>query len=214
MVSVIAEAVRRRERTIPSGRPMDVEGTTIRLLPHVVRDAREKARRTRLPHNAARLTFVTEVLGKLVRALAAARGVDVDEESRPGLMAELYASIDVRREVNWCWAPIDPQRLLREMYAIPERLAEAGARADPRRAARCCAATAAQPWTIADVALLDEAAELLGEDESPRSAARAAGRGRAPGGDRVRQAGAGDLRRRRLRRPPRISPAATPAAAR
>ena len=172
MVSVIAEAVRRRERTIATGRPMNVEGTTIRLLPHVVREAREKARRTRLPHNAARLTFVTEVLGKLVRALATARGVDIDEESRPGLMAELYASIDVRREVNWCWAPIDPPRLLRELYAIPERLAEAGAvlSRDERLALR---RDRSAPWTPADVALLDEAAELLGEDDSLAQRARA-----------------------------------------
>jgi len=98
--------------------------------------------------------------------------VDVDEESRPGLMAELYASIDVRREVNWCWAPIDPQRLLREMYAIPERLAEATyvLTRDERALLR---RDRGQPWTIADVALLDEAAELLGEDESTAQSARA-----------------------------------------
>ena len=46
MVDVIAEAVERRQRTISSGRPLDVEGTTITLQPRYVRDAREHARRT------------------------------------------------------------------------------------------------------------------------------------------------------------------------
>ncbi|MEO6886619.1 MAG: AAA family ATPase [Jatrophihabitantaceae bacterium] len=172
MAEVIAEAVKRRQRTISSGRPLDVEGTTIFLLPRHVRDAREHARRTRSPHNLARQTFVAEVLRHLVRALAAARGVDVDEESRPGLMTELYASVDVRREVNWCWAPISPERLLRDLYANPERLGEAAGRLRREERALLQRERSA-PWTISDVPLLDEAAELLGEDDSAVQAAKA-----------------------------------------
>jgi DNA helicase IV len=172
MAGVIAEAVRRRQRTIASGRPLDVEGTVIQLLPRHVRDAREHARRTRAPHNVARKSFVSEVLRQLVQALAAARGVDVDQESRPGLLTELYASPDVRREVNWCWAPIGPERLLRDLYANPERLGEAAGRL--RRPERdLLHRDRRAPWTAADVPLLDEAADLLGEDDSAAEAARA-----------------------------------------
>ncbi|MDT4931116.1 MAG: hypothetical protein QOF92_3983 [Pseudonocardiales bacterium] len=172
MVDVIAEAVKRRQRTISSGRPLDVEGTTIQLQPRYVRDAREQARRTRAPHNVARQTFVAGVLRHLVRALAAARGFEVDEESRSTLMADLYASTDVRRELNLCWPPIGPERLLRDLYAQPARLAEAAGRltrderALLRRDRRAL-------WTTADVPLLDEAAELLGEDDSAVQAAAA-----------------------------------------
>lgn len=171
MAHVVAEAVKRRQRLIKTGRPLDVEGTLIRLQPHVVREAREHARRTRAPHNVARRTFVLEVLGKLVRALATARGLEVDDDNRPGLMAELYASKDVRREVNWCWAPITPERLVRDLYAIPERLAEAAGRLtrDERALLR---RDRSAPWSIADVPLLDEAADLLGEDDSATHDAR------------------------------------------
>ncbi|MEO8889290.1 MAG: AAA family ATPase, partial [Jatrophihabitantaceae bacterium] len=37
MAAVIAEAVRRRQRTIATGRPLDVEGTTIQLQPRYIR---------------------------------------------------------------------------------------------------------------------------------------------------------------------------------
>ncbi len=169
MAGVIAEAVKRRQRTIATGRPLDVEGTKIQLQPRFVRNARERARRTRAPHNVARQTFVSEVLSELVRALATARGIDMDPETRAGLLAELYESIDVRREVNWCWAPIGPERLLRDLFANPERLAEAarGLSRDERGLLRR-GRTAA--WTTADVPLLDEAAELLGQDDSAAQA--------------------------------------------
>ncbi len=171
MADVIGEAVKRRQRTISTGRPLDVEGTVIQLQPRYVRDARESARRTRAPHNVARKTFVNEVLRQLLRALADARGVDIDDESRPGLMAELYESVDVRRELNWCWAPIGPERLLRDLYAVPERLGEAGRRLS-RDERAVLHRERRSPWTVGDVALLDEAAELLGEDDSAAEAAR------------------------------------------
>ncbi len=172
MADVIAGAVSRRQRTIQAGRTLDVEGTKITLQPRFVRDAREHARRTGEPHNLARKTFVNDVLRNLVRALAAARGVDVDQEVRASLMAELYDSRDVRREVNWCWAPIGPERLLRDLYAIPQRLAEAGGRLTRDERALLARARRA-PWSAADVPLLDEAAELLGVDDSANVAAQA-----------------------------------------
>ncbi|MGN6608313.1 MAG: HelD family protein [Jatrophihabitans sp.] len=175
MVRVIGEAVRRRQRTIPSARALDVEGTTIKLQPHVVRDAREKARRTRAPHNAARKTFVNEVMRDLVNALARARNTELDEETRPVLLTELYASKDVRREVNLCWMPLTPERLIRELWAVPERLAEAGAGLS--RAERAVLQRpASAPWSPADVPLLDEAAELLGVDDSEAERERARAR--------------------------------------
>ncbi|MDT4915032.1 MAG: hypothetical protein QOC66_4160 [Pseudonocardiales bacterium] len=172
MVDVLTEAVKRRQRTIQSGRPLDVDGTTIRLQPRHVRDARDHARRTRAPHNVARRTFVTDVLRDLLKALASARGVELEEETRARLMADLYESVDVRREVNLCWPPISPERLLRDLYADPDRLGEAarGLSRDERSLLR---RERSAPWTTADVPLLDEAAELLGDDESAQPGVRA-----------------------------------------
>ena len=71
--------------------------------------------------------------------------------------------------------PLTPERLLRDLYADPDALAAAapGLTAAERRAA---APAPAAPWTPADVPLLDEAAELLGE---PTDQAAVAGRRRA-----------------------------------
>jgi DNA helicase IV len=174
MARLIGEAVRRRQRTVPIPRPLNVDGTVIQLRPEWVRDAREHARRTRQPHNQARASFVAEMLRRLVRALADARDVDLDQESRPGLMAELYESIDVRRELNWCWAPITPERLLRDLFANAERLEESANAARLTRDERVLLRRERDAdWTLSDVPLLDEAAELLGADESAANAERA-----------------------------------------
>jgi DNA helicase IV len=165
MATVIAEAVRRRQRTLDRTRRLDVDGTIIRLDPAPVRQARDRARRSGAPHNQARVAFVAEILRGLLKQLAAARGTEVDAESRGDLMGALYESRDVRREINWCWAPITPQRLLRDLFADPAHLDPAArVLTGPERAMLRRERTA--PWTIADVALLDEAAELLGEDDS------------------------------------------------
>ena len=172
MAAVIAEAVKRRQRMIPTSRPLDVDGTVIRLQPRTVREARERARRSRAPHNVARRTFVMDVMGELLRTLAAARGIDLEEETRARLMGDLYESIDVRREINLCWPPITPERLLRDLYADADRLGEAAGRLS-RAERQLLLRPRSAPWTPADVPLLDEAAELLGEDETAASGAAA-----------------------------------------
>ena len=165
MAAVLKEAVRRRQRVLDTGRDLDVEGTRLRLQPRWVREARDQARRSRAPHNLARTTFVSILMRHLLRGLAEARGVDVDDDTRPGLLTELYAARDVRRELNLLWPPIGPAKLLRDLYADPDRLAEASPRLSPAER-RLLRRERAAPWTVADVPLLDEAADLLGERES------------------------------------------------
>jgi DNA helicase IV len=68
--------------------------------------------------------------------------------------------------VNLCWMPLSPEKLLRDLYADPARLRAAAPRlTEPERRALFRDRTA--PWTPADVALLDEAAELLGTEPTP-----------------------------------------------
>ena len=192
MADVIATAVARRQRLLPAGRRLDVDGVTITLQPKMVRDAREHARRTGEPHNVARRTFVADVLRQLVRALAGARGVEIDSDVRDRLMADLHESRDVRRELNWCWAPIGPERLLRDLFALPERLGEAAGRLTRDERARLARPRTA-PWSTADVPLLDEAAELLGEDDSTARAGAGTISRRPPGRGGVRRPGPGHL---------------------
>ena len=174
MVDVIAAAVRNRQRVPDGPRSLSVAGTRITLTPAMAAAARDRARASRKPHNQARRTFVLSLLDRLAQALAAARGVDVDT-NRDVLVADLRDSPDVRREVNLCWMPLTPEQVVADLWADPAALAAAAPRLSHReRALLARPRTAA--WTVADVPLLDEAAELIGEDDEParRAAAIAA----------------------------------------
>ncbi|HEX7353429.1 MAG TPA: AAA family ATPase [Mycobacteriales bacterium] len=162
MAQAMAEAVRRRQRVPRVAVPLSVDGYEIELRPREVEAARAQARRTRAPHNIARVTFVKEILRSLAVQLAEAQGVDVDADNRRELDAELRAAPDVKRAVNRCWLPYTPQRLLSRLLARESWLAELPLSA-PDRALLLRAEDA--PFTPADVPLLDELATLLGEDD-------------------------------------------------
>jgi DNA helicase IV len=174
MAEVIAAAVRQRQRVPEASQRLDVGGTLITLTPNMVTAARDRARASRKPHNRARLTFVLSLLDRLVEVLAAARGVDAGN-NREILLGDLRDSRDVRREVNLSWMPLTPQALLADLWARPELLAAAAPRLSARER-ELLKRDRDLPWTLADVPLLDEAAELLGEDDEParRAAAIAA----------------------------------------
>ena len=125
MARVLAEAVRDRQRLLPAPVRLDVNGASIELRPADVRAAHERARRSGKPHNAARVTFVRQLLGVLADRLGAIPGLRLPADDRAALIAELRESQDVRREVNGCWPPLSPERLLRDLYADPARLAAA-----------------------------------------------------------------------------------------
>ncbi|SHJ16600.1 DNA helicase IV [Nocardiopsis flavescens] len=146
---------------------------------HVVRTARG----LRLAHNVARKYTVNALLEELARAESALLGRPLAEEDVPFVGERLWAEDPVREALDALWPHLTPERLLRELFADPEALARAG-----RRAGRSPGDTAPlhrdgggpRDWTVQDVPLLDEAAELLGRDDSAsRAAARRAAAERA-----------------------------------
>ena len=175
MAAVLAAAVRNRQRVPAAPQTLQVEGQTVVLRPEAVAAARGRARASGKPHNLARVGFVRELLDTLATQLARSLGGRLGDEDRADLLAELRGSIDVRRALNTAWLPLTPQQLLASLYADPARLAAASpalSRAERALLARPRDA----PWTVADAPLLDEAAELLGEDDTAaRLAARRAG---------------------------------------
>ncbi|MFP5334866.1 MAG: HelD family protein [Actinomycetes bacterium] len=177
MVDVVANAVRQRQRVPARDVRLDVAGTTVVLRPRVVAAARAAARDTGKPHNDARVVFVKRVLSDLVRQLATAQRLPVDDDTRPSLEADLRASADVRREVNLCWMPLSATGLLETLYAAPERLAAAAPHLTERERL-LLRRERGSAWTPADVPLLDEIAELVGvageaqRRESDRASAR------------------------------------------
>ena len=165
MARAMAEAVRHRQRVPSAPVPLDVDGIRIELRPHDVETARARARRTRAPHNVARVTFVREVLRLLAVQLAAAQGEERDESNRRELDAALRGATDVKRAVNRCWLPYTPERLLSRLLSRESWLAELPLPAADRA---LLLREESAPFTPADVPLLDELAALLGEDDDAR----------------------------------------------
>ncbi|MFH5822567.1 HelD family protein [Georgenia sp. AZ-5] len=174
MAQVLARAVRGLQRVPDEVRELRVEGTTLHLRPEDVRAAMARARRTGLPHNQARDTFARTMLDHLVREYAGTKGVD-DADERAFLMEDVRTARDVRVAINLCWMPTTPHGLLEKLYARPDLLARytGGMSARDRTLLQREPGSA---WTVADIPLLDELAELLGvheQAEANRAAAEA-----------------------------------------
>jgi DNA helicase IV len=162
-----------------SPREFGADSGRLRLTPRTVAQARERARRSRRPHNQARSVFAREIVNALTRQLVTRIGTDVqtgasllDSDDVADLRHELRTDPAVRAAIRALWPILTPQRLISDLFADPDRLAAAA----PRMSAADRAALhrpPAAPWTPADVPLLDEAAELLGDDDRAIRAAAA-----------------------------------------
>ncbi|WP_138418605.1 HelD family protein [Sinomonas gamaensis] len=164
MVDLVSAAVANRQRIPASDRILDVEGQKLVLSPRQVRRARDKARATGKPYNEARNTFVKILLRELTEQLqtkleASSVGNNAD---RSYLAEDVRQSRDVRVALNLCWMPITPQKLLTELFS-KRALLDAVASGFTPEERELLERPADAPWTEADVPLLDEAAELLGE---------------------------------------------------
>jgi DNA helicase IV len=99
----------------------------------------------------------------------------LDEADLAELRKELAAGPGVRAALNELWPTLTPQRLLEDLFSDPGRLASAAPGLTEAERELLLRAPGGG-WTPADVALLDEAVELLGEDDREaraQSAARA-----------------------------------------
>ncbi|NYH54646.1 DNA helicase IV [Nocardiopsis arvandica] len=137
------------------------------LCEHVLRTARG----LRLPHNTARKYVVKTLLEELAHSESKLLGRPVAEEDLPFVGERLWHEDPVREALDGLWPYLTPQRLLRDLFADPAALERVGARAGI--GAEACASLARapeSPWTVEDVPLLDEAAELLGHDDSAERA--------------------------------------------
>jgi DNA helicase IV len=169
---VIARAVRQRQRVPAASKELRIDGNTLVITPRDVSEAIARARRNHRPHNLARITFVRDMLSRLAEQYVEQLGYPLAADERGDVLEELRADRDVRIALNLAWMPLTPQKLIEDLFSKPARLAAAApglGAADRALLYR----EAGAPWTPADVPLLDEAAELLGEDDQ---AARAQAR--------------------------------------
>ncbi|WP_037852191.1 HelD family protein [Streptomyces sp. NRRL S-1824] len=179
MAGVLAEAVRDRQQVPEKGEPIVIahdDGELILDWDMAV-EARHKARETGLPHNLALPTFAFRIIDDLTTQLADRIGADpyggpnfLGPDDIAQLGKGIAASAEVHAAITSLWPPLTPQEFLAGYLEEPTHLAEGDAEL-LRRAKKAA-------WTPADVPLLDEAAELLGADDSAARAAAEAERAR------------------------------------
>jgi DNA helicase IV len=165
MAGLIARAVRSRQRVPALPLDLEVNGDRLTVDPQLIANAISRARETGKPHNEARVTFVKNALGALSRQWLAQlqdAGNSMDDTDIPMLREDLRASDDVRVALNTAWLPLTPEKLVQDLWARPQWLAELTPRWSAEQRALLRRDRSA-PFTISDIPLLDEAAEYLGE---------------------------------------------------
>jgi DNA helicase IV len=178
---IIRDAVRARQRVPARDVRFRLDGYDLDIRRRDVREAIARARRGHKPHNEARPGFVRDMLARLVDQYARLDGGELTPEDRALVLEDLRTTRDVRVALNLAWFPLTPERLVADLFAKPHRLAEAAPQLTGAERA-LLARDPSAPWTESDVPLLDEAAELLGEDDAlarAEASARAAERAEA-----------------------------------
>ncbi|MEV5984934.1 ATP-dependent DNA helicase [Streptomyces sp. NPDC052051] len=177
MADVLAALVRDRQALPDPVIAIEHDREVLMLDEGLVSVARERTRAARLPHNVAREHFEGHILNTLTDLVAERIGTDpydgtnlLDASDITQIRDELAENSEVWSAIDQLWPRITPQRLVADFLADPEGYVSAEDAAAVRR-------PVTRAWTTADVPLLDEAAELLGEDD--RSARARAERERA-----------------------------------
>ncbi|MEU4196499.1 AAA family ATPase [Kribbella sp. NPDC026611] len=179
MAEVIAKAVVDRQWLPESPVRVSVDRTELTLDPDVVAATHDRVSNRNLTHNQARPFVLNELTDYLTNQYAELIGTDpldgeqlLDEYELAELRKEVLAEPAVQALLEQLWPLLSPQRLIEDLYGDEGRLASAA----PQLSAldREHLLRYGDDWSPSDVPLLDEAAELLGDDGSEAARARAA----------------------------------------
>ena len=165
MAGVLADAVRDLQTLPDPVITIEHDREVLMLDDGLVNVARERTRAAKLPHNVAREHFEGHILNALTDMVAERIGTDpydggnlLDPSDITQIRDELADNPEVWSAVDRLWPRITPRRLVADFLAAPEEyLSDEDAAAVRRPVTR--------HWTVSDVPLLDEAAELLGVDD-------------------------------------------------
>ena len=189
MVDILKAAVRARQLAPTHDVEVHVDGHRLVLTPAAIRSARGRARMSRRPHNQSREAFSTRIVEALTEQYVATLTDPVgqaedeawapvgdglgdlgdptrpllDAEDRAALRTEVRDSAEVRAAIDEWWPVLRPEQLLADLLSSRERIAEAAGDyvAEDQEA---LFREDGKAFSVADVPLLDELAELLGED--------------------------------------------------
>ncbi|GLY31767.1 AAA family ATPase [Kineosporia sp. NBRC 101731] len=176
MADVVAGAVADRQWVPQDDEVVAVrhDGQLLRLDRQTGQELRERVRASRLLHNEARPLVRRLVVEALAEQWAQAVGTDplggenlLGPEDLALVRGELEENDDVGSIVDWLWPRLTPTRLLRDLFSSPQRLRAAATQVGLTRAEQeLLLRPRGSGWSEADVPLLDEAAEILGRDDS------------------------------------------------
>ena len=184
IVDVLRRAVAQRQELPADPILLELDDITVEIDTELVHPARDIARATGLPHNAARAVFRDALGAALVRDAVLRIGDGWLDTHELDSEAAREIAADVRKElaghpgfhaaVESLWPRCTPERLLSELLGDRERLAAL----DPALVA--LHRVQGDAWTVSDAPLLDELVELLGPIDAGRAAA-------SSGDDRAQQ---------------------------
>ncbi|MFI6865835.1 RNA polymerase recycling motor ATPase HelR [Nocardia sp. NPDC050406] len=172
ILEVLAAAIADRQRVPEEPLPIELSDVALRIDAETAEWAREEARGSGLPHNAARAVF-REIITYVLTERAIARigkgwltrsDREAWEQMREDLLAELAEHDAFTAALDELWPVLTPETLLAQLYSSRERLRAAGADEALWRADGVA-------WTVSDVPLFDELVDLLGRDKSEDDAA-------------------------------------------
>ncbi|WP_280869803.1 AAA family ATPase [Streptomyces sp. MJP52] len=165
MAEVLERLVRDHQRLPDPVLAVEHDRQVVMLDEGLVRVARDRARSTGLPHNLAREYFEGHLLNTLTELVAEQIGTDpydgsnlLDDSDVSAIRDELAENPAVWDAVDELWPVLTPQQLVARLLAEPDGYL-------PPEDADAVRRPVTTGWTVADVPLLDEAAELLGEDD-------------------------------------------------
>ncbi|MET9736389.1 ATP-dependent DNA helicase [Streptomyces sp. NPDC006458] len=165
MADVLADVVRDWQSLPDPVVTIEHDREILMLDDGLVKVARERTRAAGLPHNTAREHFEGHILNTLTDLYAERVGTDpydgssmLDASDVTQIRDELAENPEVWSAIDQLWPRLSPQRLVADFLADPGGyLSDEDADAVRRPVTRA--------WTVSDVPLLDEAAELLGDDD-------------------------------------------------
>ncbi|MEM9889286.1 MAG: ATP-binding domain-containing protein [Actinomycetota bacterium] len=160
MAQVVAAAVGGRIAPLPDGLDLRAGVTVVRLSAEDLEQVQKTVLARRIPVNKAKDTFRTLLIQTAWRRHAERPGVDPAGE--PLFSSTVRADATFKKAVDKMWPTVAPAALVKSLFTSPKRLAEAAEgilTAEEQRLLkrRGTSKIDDEPWTVADLPLLDEA---------------------------------------------------------
>jgi DNA helicase IV len=181
MVTLLKKAIRDRQRLPRGSATLAFERSRIQLSREFCEQVRRLGRRSSRAHNQARKLVEAQLLeagvAQIRAQMIASGAAEPPAETIADLRRGLRRSHDFKALMERMWPILTPQQLLNDLFGTPPLL-RAAAEDLPDLdisilARERLADPETTPWTMEDVALLDEAAELLGPSTDEADARRA-----------------------------------------